>query len=145
MPVYTIVIQNAVPQSLLGTVTGLSQFFRSIGGTLGLACLGSLLLSFYHSRLLQTIDRALPPSVISALENPLQPNALKTALEKEELKARQPYLEATMKTVNKALFDAIRLIYVLYGSALAGTVLLNLLLEELPLRSEKTEIFLEKP
>ncbi len=40
---FTLAIQNAVPQAQLGTATGASQFFRQIGSTIGLAVFGSLL------------------------------------------------------------------------------------------------------
>ncbi len=40
---FTLAIQNAVPQAQLGVATGASQFFRQIGSTIGLAVFGSLL------------------------------------------------------------------------------------------------------
>ncbi|MDP6131947.1 MAG: MFS transporter [Dehalococcoidia bacterium] len=38
-PVFTIAVQNAVPYRVLGVATSSIQFFRSIGGTMGLAVL----------------------------------------------------------------------------------------------------------
>lgn len=43
MPVFTIAVQNAAPISRLGVVTSGVQFFRSIGGTVGTAVMGSFL------------------------------------------------------------------------------------------------------
>ena len=43
MPIFTIVIQSAFDHSRLGEVTAASQLFRSIGGTVGTAVLGSVL------------------------------------------------------------------------------------------------------
>ena len=42
-PLFTIVVQNAFPYGLMGLVTAFVQFFRSIGGSIGVAALGSLL------------------------------------------------------------------------------------------------------
>jgi EmrB/QacA subfamily drug resistance transporter len=51
LPVYTIVIQNVAPQHTLGIATALSQFFRSIGGTVGTAAFGSLMYYSYANHL----------------------------------------------------------------------------------------------
>ena len=142
LPVYTVVIQNAVSDELIGTVTGLSQFFRSIGGTLGVACLGSLLIFFYNGNLKQNLSPGLPSSAVSTLANPLEPaklrSSLTAALSTIPGAAENIMVETTLEQVKTALYSAIQLIYRLYGAALAATVLLNLLLEELPLRSSKT-------
>ena len=50
-PVYTLVVQNSVPRRVLGVATTSLQFFRSIGGTLGLAILGSIVTSRFASEL----------------------------------------------------------------------------------------------
>jgi EmrB/QacA subfamily drug resistance transporter len=43
MPLYTLAIQNAVPADRLGQATSASQFFRQIGGTVGVAVMGTVL------------------------------------------------------------------------------------------------------
>lgn len=43
MPVFTIVVQNAFDHSRLGVVTASTQLFRSVGGTVGVAIMGSIL------------------------------------------------------------------------------------------------------
>ena len=50
-PVYTLVVQNSVPRRVLGVATTSLQFFRSIGGTLGLAILGSIVTSRFATEL----------------------------------------------------------------------------------------------
>lgn len=50
-PVFTLVVQNAVDHSLLGVATASTQMFRSIGGTVGTAILGSVLNSALASKL----------------------------------------------------------------------------------------------
>ena len=58
-PVYTLVVQNSVPRRVLGVATSSLQFFRSIGGTLGLAILGSVVTGRFASEL----SVAMPESV----------------------------------------------------------------------------------
>jgi MFS family permease len=50
-PVYSLVVQNAAPRAQMGAATATSQFFRSIGSTIGVAMFGTLLLGIYHQRL----------------------------------------------------------------------------------------------
>jgi EmrB/QacA subfamily drug resistance transporter len=146
LPIYTIVIQNAVSDDLIGTVTGLSQFSRSIGGTLGVACLGSLLIYLYNANLSKHLPVNMPSSVVASLQNPLEPKKLRQRLENNsEVRGNKELVEATITKMQTALYSSIQLIYLLYGSTLGFVVLLNLLLEELPLRSSKTETSREIP
>jgi EmrB/QacA subfamily drug resistance transporter len=74
-PVFTIAVQNSVPYRVLGVATSSIQFFRSIGGTMGLAILGSVMTSRFASGLTNAlpaeVKAAMPPGQLSALaENP---------------------------------------------------------------------------
>ena len=42
---FTVVVQNAVPRSLMGTATASTQFFRSIGATAGVTAMGAIMLA----------------------------------------------------------------------------------------------------
>ncbi len=75
MPTFTIAVQNAVPYKVMGIATSSTQFFRMIGGTVGLAIFGSLMVSSFHSHLLATVptavQNALPPGQLEQLaQNP---------------------------------------------------------------------------
>jgi EmrB/QacA subfamily drug resistance transporter len=54
-PVYTLVVQNTVPYRMLGVATSSIQFFRSIGGTLGLAVLGSVMTNRFAAELAKVV------------------------------------------------------------------------------------------
>ncbi|MDQ3929549.1 MAG: MFS transporter, partial [Chloroflexota bacterium] len=49
-PLYTLVVQNAFPIQRVGVVTAAVTFFRSIGGTVGVAVLGSVVNNQFHSK-----------------------------------------------------------------------------------------------
>jgi len=51
LPLFTIAVQNAVPYRVMGIATSTSAFIRAIGGTLGLAVLGSVMSSSFASNL----------------------------------------------------------------------------------------------
>ncbi|MGI8876824.1 MAG: MFS transporter [Egibacteraceae bacterium] len=51
MQVLVLAVQNAVPRRHLGTATSATQFFRSIGGTVGVATFGALVNARLTSRL----------------------------------------------------------------------------------------------
>lgn len=141
LPVYTVVIQNAVSDDMIGTVTGLSQFSRSMGGTLGVACLGSLLIFFYSGNLNDKQSlKNLPPSAMTLLKNPIEPSKLKPAIEAALLPTKSGlHADSVIEEVVDSLYSSMKIIYRIYGAMLIFAVLLNLLLEELPLRSTKSE------
>ena len=63
MQVLVIAVQNAVPYRHLGTATSLATFFRSIGGSFGVAILGAV----FTGRLAAEDARYLPPAALKAL------------------------------------------------------------------------------
>src|SRR5665647_2238786 len=89
MSLFTIVVQNAFPVERLGVVTASLAFFRSIGGVVGVAVLGSVMTNRMTSELQAGIS-TLPPAVAAklggvaanpqALMDPAAQQALKTQL-----------------------------------------------------------------
>jgi EmrB/QacA subfamily drug resistance transporter len=49
-PLYTLAVQNAFPIQRVGVVTAAVQFFRSIGSTVGVAILGTVVNNQFHSQ-----------------------------------------------------------------------------------------------
>lgn len=54
LPIHAIVIQNVVSESILGIATSLTQFFRSMGGTIGTAMMTGLMLVLLKDGSLQS-------------------------------------------------------------------------------------------
>ncbi len=91
-PTFTLSVQNSVPFRVMGTATSAIQFYRSIGGMLGLAMLGAVMVNRFASNL----EEALPSSVRGVLpadrieaikENPqalVDPSALESLRERFE-------------------------------------------------------------
>jgi EmrB/QacA subfamily drug resistance transporter len=82
MALYTLVVQNALPRKI-GQATSALVFFRQIGGTIGLAAMGSVMTSAYlpafQNALPATVKRVAPAQLLAAFSNPqilLSPDAL---------------------------------------------------------------------
>ncbi len=73
-PVYVIAVQNAFEQRVMGIVTSTTQFFRQIGGTIGVAIMGSLVAVGVQRGVRAGFDGGseapLPEGVREALEDP---------------------------------------------------------------------------
>lgn len=136
MPIYTITAQNAVPQRMIGVATGVTQFFRSIGGTLGAALFNSILIlqyqSYLHSHLLQNTPAGIQP----LLENPLKLSQAGKTL--TELAATTN--NALIQTVKQALVFAMDHIFLVASIVMLTCFVLNFFLKELPLRKHPENV-----
>jgi EmrB/QacA subfamily drug resistance transporter len=78
MQILVVAVQNAVPRSQLGTATSSATFFRSIGGSFGVAALGTI----FNNRLAVNLPKYLPPAALKQIKgsnitaSPAQLNAL---------------------------------------------------------------------
>ena len=72
MPIFTLIVQNAAPQRQIGAATATVQFFRQIGGTVGAAVFGSIMLSRYKTHFDGAVPPGTPATALNAFKNPLQ-------------------------------------------------------------------------
>jgi EmrB/QacA subfamily drug resistance transporter len=74
LAVYTTAVQNVYPKKI-GEASSTLVFFRQLGGTIGLAAMGSVLVSSYvpafHAALPETLRHFLPANILGAFDNPL--------------------------------------------------------------------------
>lgn len=71
IPLYTLVIQNAVPPQVIGTATSVATFSRQMGSTVGLAVLGTVFATTLSSSMAVSLKEAtagLPPPLVAQLE-----------------------------------------------------------------------------
>jgi EmrB/QacA subfamily drug resistance transporter len=71
-PTYEVLIQNAAPAGTMGVATGVTQFFRSVGGSIGLAIFGAMLLRIYHTHIDHLLPQGAPAALKQAFDDPLQ-------------------------------------------------------------------------
>ncbi len=143
MSLFTIVVQNAFPIRQLGEVTASLTFFRSIGSTIGIAVLGSVMTNQFHnafqSNLPAALKRAIPPDRLAALQNPqvlLAPGV--TARIRQDFAGLgaqgQVLFEQLMHTIRVSLASAITELFLVGTVALALALVVTLFLREIPLR-----------
>ena len=143
-PAFTIAVQNAVPHSVVGVATSATQFYRTIGGTMGLAALGAVMANGFASRLASSIPEsvvdAVPPDLLAELtDNPqalVNPDAM--AALRDRLSGLGPEsAEVTRQlvdTLRESLASAIGEVFLVGLVALGVAFLATLLLTEIPLR-----------
>ena len=143
MSLFTIVVQNAFPFERLGQVTASLQFFRSIGGTIGLAIFGTVMSNRFASALQSSmpasLTEAIPPDRLQALQNPqvlLAPQA--TEQIQQAFTAMGPQGQALfaqlIQAIRTSLAVSITSLFIFGAVAMALGFVVTLFLEEIPLR-----------
>ena len=132
-PVYALVVQNAAPRAQLGAATATSQFFRSIGSTIGVAVFGTMLLGTYHQQLAATLPPGTSAEVRQLVDNPLQGNREPGTMSRGL--PRPAVAPAVAASVRTSLAAGMQRVFDLAAIAMGLSIVLNLLLPELPLRT----------
>ena len=144
MPLYLIAVQNAVPHSILGVATSTNAFFRTIGGTLGLAVVGSIMNNTFLSRLTENISpeilQKIPAEQINALtENPqalVNPDALVQLQTVFEGMGEQgiTLFNSLIITLRESLSSAIGQVFLVSFFIVLAALVLSLFIKQIPLR-----------
>ena len=116
-PTFTLAVQNSVPFRLMGISTSALQFYRSIGGMLGLAALGAVMANRFAAKLEETV----PDTVVAALP----PGQLDAIKDNPQVLVDPSAVEGLRAGFAQAGPDSVRMAETLMGSlksALAGAV-----------------------
>jgi len=146
IPMLVLAAQNALPHSLMGVSTSLVTFVRSVGATIGVAIMGSLLTRRLDDELAaglpaQVQERA-PEQLLDALANPrllLDDGALRQVRERgfDALFGADagPLFEATLDSMRDGLAESIGDVFLLSVGVLVVALAISLFLREIPLRT----------
>ena len=136
-PVYTVAVQNVAPRAQMGAATASTIFFRAIGSTVGVALFGSVLLTNYHAEFGRRLPPGVPQEGLKFFNNPLLLVQMRPQI--EALFSRYPngleLMQTLMINVRESLVHGLHLIFVSSACVMAGAVVLNLLLKNVPLRT----------
>lgn len=125
MQTVTLIVQNAVDRADLGVATAATQFFRSAGGTVGIAVLGTVM----SSRLGPAIAAHLPADAASAM-----PEGGLSAASVLDPRALAGLPDAVVVAVREGLAEALHQVFVV-GLPLAAVALVaTLAIRAIPLR-----------
>ncbi len=143
MALFTIIVQNAFPIERLGVVTAALAFFRSIGGAVGVALLGSVMTNHMTSAL-QSGVASLPPAVQSgvgslagnpqALLDPSAQQQLQAQLQALGPGAQQIALQVAAMLRN-AVAGAVSEVFLIGAALTAIALVASFFLQEIPLRT----------
>jgi len=148
MSLYTIIVQNAFPVQRLGVVTASLAFFRSIGGVVGVAVLGSIMTNRMTTEL-QSGIATLPPAIAAklggiasnpqALMDPSAQAALKAQL--ATLGSSAPQVATQIATiVRNSVATAVTEVFVIGSALIAIAFVTSLFLREIPLRKTRHSV-----
>jgi EmrB/QacA subfamily drug resistance transporter len=147
MPVFTLVVQNAVPMTQLGVATASATLFRNLGGTIGIAVLGSVMNSALTRNLKEAmasrdgVDMTkLDPQTAESVTPFLNPQILLDQPKLKEIAASmptelQPLIEGLTAMLRGVLADTLSTVFLCGTALLLVALLLVVFLKEIPLRS----------
>ncbi len=145
MSLYSVIVQNALPTRIGEASSGLT-FFRSIGATIAVAAMGSILTSAYvpgfHNAIPAQLKAILPAKVINAFNDP---NVLLSADIQKRIFAQFAQMGAQGKAIYAQLMEAVKIgltsgihnVYVLSTILMCIGFIAIFLLKEIPLRGGK--------
>lgn len=153
MPVFSLTIQNAVEPQQLGVATASSQLFRSLGGTIGIAVMGTVMNSHMTSKMTELgvasgapgaagAQMQIDPKYAESLKEVMNPQTL---LDQPKLEGIMSQIPPELQTMVENLVHLVResLSYGVTSTFLTGAivtavaVVLTFFLKEIPLRSAK--------
>lgn len=138
LPIFSLVAQNTVPQSQVGSITSLVQFFRLIGATMFSAVFGSVMIASMRRGLTGVSFNGLPEQVTAFLKNPQAiasteaVNGFRSSLPAALLGA----FETALEQVRVVFADTITTIFLVCIFIVAAGLFLGLFLREVPLKKE---------
>ena len=150
MSLYTLIVQNALPQKI-GQATSSLVFFRSIGGTIALAAMGSVMnasyLPAFHKALPEASKHALPAGTLHFFDNPQillseeMQSHVHAGLSALGPQGQDLYIQL-LQAVKLGLTQGIHQVFLLCTLLLCLGLVVVLFLKEIPLRGKSPQ---EKP
>ena len=123
MQVLVLAVQNAVPYADLGVATGAATFFRSMGGSFGVAVFGAIL----NTRMAEELPRLVPPAALAVVGGRTSELLSSPA----EIRLLPP---AVMNGIVEALARSIHSVFLWALPLLLAGFALSWFLDEIPLR-----------
>jgi EmrB/QacA subfamily drug resistance transporter len=153
MPIFSLAVQNALPQEDLGAATSSTQLFRSIGSTVGLAIMGGMLNNFLAQKLSNLHDEPfvkmaaangqgdqfsnITANSLQGVLSPQAQTAITGQLHQLPAQVQQPALDAFNQfthTLQIALSSSITQVFMISAVVMAVAFLISFAVKEVPLK-----------
>ncbi|RJE90248.1 DHA2 family efflux MFS transporter permease subunit [Paenibacillus sp. 1011MAR3C5] len=147
MPVFSLTVQNAVKPNELGVATASSQLFRNLGGTIGIAVMGTIMQSSLVRNMEKEATSAegfsfenIDPALAKQLEMFHNPEMLLDQPKLQELQSTlpadvQPIITQLIETLRDALSSSLTTVFLAGTALVAVALVLSFFLREIPLRT----------
>ncbi len=152
MPVFSLTVQNAVKPNELGVATASSQLFRNMGGTIGVAVMGTIMTTSLKNHMQSaaaagssaTADIAnmasANPKLAASLKDLQGPQALLDQPKLKELMASlpadiQPVIQHMVDMLKDSLSSALTTVFLSGTALLVLALVLTFFIREIPLRT----------
>jgi len=131
-PTYEVLVQNNTPREQLGAATGSTRFFNTIGGTIGLALFGTMLLKTYSQHIAGLIPPGTPAGLTRLFDNPLQLFFARPPLSSAfaQVTNGQVLLAHLLQGARIGLMSALHSIFLFNVGIMALSLILNLFLRD---------------
>ena len=148
LPLFLLVVQNAVSFSFLGVATSSVQFFRSMGGTMGVAIMGSLVNAGLATKFMEQIPvhvrQRVPEEMLHAV-NDVQVLLNYQAMEEArraflELRDGQQLFDQALEGLRSALAVSIADAFLLAMFVVIGALIVASSIQEIPLRRRHFDV-----
>ena len=139
-PLYINATQSAVPRQFIGVVSSQIQFWRNIGGTIGVSLLGAVLSHQLPGKIQEQIAALnLPPQALAAIPSGGSPQAIfdgaRIAATRAQLPpALQPIFDQVLAAIRTALALTIHDVFFYATAIVTVAVVASLFLTEVPIR-----------
>lgn len=147
MPVFTLTVQNAVDTKLLGVATSSSQLFRTLGGTIGVSVMSTILSHALISKMKSNKDAAdglqnIPASDAQLLQELNNPQILLDPGKLEQMRSRlseggQPMFDQLVLFMREALSGALSSVFLTGAVILIVGFILTWFIKAIPLRTSQ--------
>jgi EmrB/QacA subfamily drug resistance transporter len=144
MPTFTISVQNAFPARELGVVTSAVQFFRSIGGTIGIALMGTFLTGSLQTKIQKDVPADVKAAVPTDILGNLNPQVLASPEARQALEAQFAKIPdgarlfaEMVESMRQALATSFHQVFLISSIVGVVAVLTSLFLKDIPLRKRQ--------
>jgi len=147
MPIFSLTVQNAVSPAQLGVATATSQLFRNMGGTIGIAVMGTIMATSLKNNIANAIASGsgvdlskVDPAVAGQLAAFQNPQMLLDQPKLEQIHqslpdAMQPLFTKMVDMLRDALSSSLTTVFLAGTALMAVALLLVFFLKEIPLRT----------
>jgi EmrB/QacA subfamily drug resistance transporter len=144
-PVFTLTVQNAVNHANLGVATASTQLFRQIGGTVGVAIMGSIMTIRMEDKLKELISNfPAGADLTQGIENFSNPQILMNPDQLEQAKISLspelfPLFDQLVGTLRESLAYSLTGVFLIGAAIMCIALLLTFFLREIPLRQSNED------